>query len=160
MGAHSAAPRGHRRLRLRHWMIHRLSGWFGNCSAHIPRLPNSWAGSPNVPRAIRSSLEEIVRDLADRGVLSGDRGAYTCADEVTDVEVPATLQAAISARIDRLAPSAKLTLNAAAVIGLRFEATLLAGTGRPRRSRAAGRGGSHRPGGVHAGAPSTRFGIR
>jgi adenylate cyclase len=70
--------------------------------------------------------EEIVRDLEDRGVLSGERGAYTCAGEATDVDVPATVQAAIAARIDRLAPEAKLTLNAAAVIGLRFEDDLLA----------------------------------
>jgi adenylate cyclase len=69
--------------------------------------------------------EEIVRDLADRGVLSGERGAYTCANETTDVDVPATVQAAIAARIDRLAPEAKLALNAAAVIGLRFEEDLL-----------------------------------
>ena len=70
--------------------------------------------------------EEIVRDLVDREVLFGERGAYTCADEAADVEVPATVQAAIAARIDRLAPEAKLTLNAAAVIGLRFDEGLLA----------------------------------
>jgi hypothetical protein len=40
--------------------------------------------------------------------------------EVGDVTVPSTLQAAIAARIDRLSPAAKLTLNAAAVIGSRF----------------------------------------
>ena len=73
-----------------------------------------------------SFAEEIVRDLADRGVLCGERGAYTCADEATDVDVPATVQAATAARIDRLVPEAKLALNAAAVIGLRFEEALLA----------------------------------
>ncbi|MFZ0907573.1 MAG: hypothetical protein WAN71_27605 [Mycobacterium sp.] len=40
--------------------------------------------------------------------------------------MPATLQAAIAARIDRLGARAKRTLNAAAVIGLRFGADLLA----------------------------------
>jgi adenylate cyclase len=69
--------------------------------------------------------EEIVRDLADRGVLRGERGAYTCTD-AAEVEVPATVQAAIAARIDRLVPQAKLALNAAAVIGLRFDESLLA----------------------------------
>jgi adenylate cyclase len=39
--------------------------------------------------------------------------------------VPSTLQAAIGARIDRLDPAAKKTLNAAAVVGMRFDATLL-----------------------------------
>lgn len=39
--------------------------------------------------------------------------------------VPATLQATIAARIDRLDPKAKRTLSAAAVIGLRFGLNLL-----------------------------------
>jgi hypothetical protein len=69
--------------------------------------------------------EEIVRDLAERGVLVGDRGAYVCRAEVTDVSVPATIQATIAARIDRLDALAKHTLNAAAVIGLRFDAETL-----------------------------------
>ena len=64
--------------------------------------------------------EEIVRDLVGRGVLAGERGAYQCPDADVQVSVPATLQAAIAARIDRLDHAAKRTLNAAAVIGLRF----------------------------------------
>jgi class 3 adenylate cyclase len=73
--------------------------------------------------------EEIVRDLAERGVLCGERGAYTSTAEVADVSVPATLQAAIAARIDRLSPGAKRTLCAAAVIGTHFERDLLEGLG-------------------------------
>lgn len=69
--------------------------------------------------------QEIVRDLADRGVLVGARGAYRCADPTTEVAVPATLRAAIAARIDRLDGAAKRTLNAAAVIGTRFDTELL-----------------------------------
>lgn len=70
--------------------------------------------------------EEIVRDLAERSLLQGERGRYICAGDVIDVSVPATLQATIGARIDRLAPPAKRTLHAAAVIGARFGAELLA----------------------------------
>ncbi len=70
--------------------------------------------------------EEIVRDLADRGVLQGARGAYSCPAGSTDVSVPATLQVAIAARVDRLDAQAKRTLNAAAVIGIRFSPDLLA----------------------------------
>jgi class 3 adenylate cyclase len=51
--------------------------------------------------------EEMVRDLAERGVLRGERGAYLSAAEVDEVSVPATLQAAVAARIDRLDPKAK-----------------------------------------------------
>jgi adenylate cyclase len=69
--------------------------------------------------------EEIVRDLAERGVLRGERGAYVSMGEVAEVSVPATLQAIIAARIDRLPPQAKRTLNAAAVIGSRFNLDLL-----------------------------------
>jgi adenylate cyclase len=70
--------------------------------------------------------EEMVRDLAERGVLAGARGSYACQVEHADAAVPATLQATIAARIDRLALAAKRTLNAAAVIGLRFDAEQLA----------------------------------
>jgi class 3 adenylate cyclase len=69
--------------------------------------------------------EEIVRELAERGVLRGERGAYISTAEVAEVNVPATLQATIAARIDRLPPEAKRTLNAAAVIGSRFNLDVL-----------------------------------
>ena len=64
--------------------------------------------------------EEIIRDLADRGVLVGERGHYTCTTDIGEIRVPATLQATLAARIDRLSPAAKLSLRAAAVIGFRF----------------------------------------
>jgi class 3 adenylate cyclase len=69
--------------------------------------------------------EEIVRDLAERGVLQGNRNAYESTTDVGEVSVPATLQATIAARIDRLDPAAKRTLSAAAVIGSRFSRELL-----------------------------------
>jgi class 3 adenylate cyclase len=69
--------------------------------------------------------EEIVRDLSERDVLVGGRGCYLCTDRVADVHVPSTLQAVIAARIDRLEPGAKRTLNAAAVIGSRFTPDML-----------------------------------
>jgi class 3 adenylate cyclase len=69
--------------------------------------------------------EEIVRDLAERGVLRGTRSSYVSTVNVAEVSVPATLQATIAARIDRLDPAAKRTLSAAAVIGSRFSRDLL-----------------------------------
>jgi hypothetical protein len=69
--------------------------------------------------------EEIVRELAQRGVLQGKPGAYVSMEEVAEVGVPATLQATIAARIDRLDPNAKRTLSAAAVVGSRFGLDLL-----------------------------------
>jgi adenylate cyclase len=71
-------------------------------------------------------VEEMVRDLTDRGVLQGVRGAHVNTGGSGDVTVPATVHAAIAARIDRLDSAAKATLNAAAVIGVRFGTDLLA----------------------------------
>jgi class 3 adenylate cyclase len=73
--------------------------------------------------------EEMVRELAQRGALTGERGGYVCRADVAELSVPATVQAAIEARIDRLTGPAKLTLNAASVIGARFGAELLAALG-------------------------------
>jgi class 3 adenylate cyclase len=73
--------------------------------------------------------EEMVRELAQRGVLAGERGNYVCRADVTDITVPATVQAAIEARIDLLTAPAKRTLNAASVTGARFDTGLLAALG-------------------------------
>jgi class 3 adenylate cyclase len=69
--------------------------------------------------------EEIVRELAERGVLRGHPGEYISGAEAAEMNVPATLQATIAARIDRLDPKAKGTLSAAAVVGSRFTPDLL-----------------------------------
>jgi class 3 adenylate cyclase len=74
-------------------------------------------------------VEEMVRELAQRGVLEAERGGYVCRADVGEVSVPATVQAAIEARIDRLDTAAKRTLHAASVIGARFGAELLAALG-------------------------------
>jgi hypothetical protein len=70
--------------------------------------------------------EEMVRELVQRSVLAGERGSYVCGTNATEVTVPATVQAAIAARIDRLSAPARRTLNASSVIGARFGAELLA----------------------------------
>jgi hypothetical protein len=70
-------------------------------------------------------VEEMVRELAERDVLRGNRSAYVSAVSAAEVSVPATVQATIAARIDRLDPVAKRTLSAAAVIGSRFDPGLL-----------------------------------
>jgi class 3 adenylate cyclase len=69
--------------------------------------------------------EEMVRELAERRVLRGNRSAYVSTVGAAEVSVPATVQATIAARIDRLDPAAKRTLSAAAVIGSRFDPGLL-----------------------------------
>ena len=62
-------------------------------------------------------LEESVRTMAETGKLQGSRGAYRLAAALTSIQIPATVQAILAARIDRLAPENKRLLQAAAVIG-------------------------------------------
>ena len=73
--------------------------------------------------------EEMVRELAQRGVLTGERGGYLCRADIAELSVPATVQAAIEARIDRLSAPARRTMHAASVIGARFGAELLVALG-------------------------------
>jgi class 3 adenylate cyclase len=69
--------------------------------------------------------EEVVQALASSGSLIGDRGAYRLATSIETVALPATVQALLAARIDRLGEQAKHVLQAAAVIGKQFDQPLL-----------------------------------
>jgi predicted ATPase len=62
-------------------------------------------------------LEESVRTLAETGVLVGERGAYRLEQALAGLQVPATVQAVLAARIDRLPAEAKRLLQTAAVLG-------------------------------------------
>ena len=62
-------------------------------------------------------LEEIVRSLVDTGALSGKPGAYSATNLISDVRIPATLEALLASRIDRLSSGDKRLLQSAAVIG-------------------------------------------
>jgi len=62
-------------------------------------------------------LEEGVRALIDTGSLAGERGAYRLARPLPAIQVPATVEAVVAARIDRLAPEDKAILQTASVIG-------------------------------------------
>jgi class 3 adenylate cyclase/predicted ATPase len=62
-------------------------------------------------------LEESVRTLVETRALVGERGAYRLARPVHTLQIPATAQAILAARIDRLSPEHKRLLQAASVIG-------------------------------------------
>ncbi len=70
-------------------------------------------------------LEESVRALVETGALVGERGAYHLAQALPAVQVPATVQAVLTARIDRLPPEEKRLLQTAAVIGTEVPLALL-----------------------------------
>jgi class 3 adenylate cyclase/tetratricopeptide (TPR) repeat protein len=71
-------------------------------------------------------LEETVRTLVETGALAGERGAYRLTRPVETLQVPATVQTILAARIDRLPTEEKQLLQAASVIGKDFPYSLLA----------------------------------
>jgi tetratricopeptide (TPR) repeat protein len=70
-------------------------------------------------------LEEIVRTLVETKILTGMRGAYRLTKALEEIQVPATVQVVLAARIDRLPAEEKRLLQSAAVIGERVPFTLL-----------------------------------
>ena len=70
-------------------------------------------------------IEEVVHALAASGALAGERGAYRRTCSAADLDVPATVQSLLAARVDALADSDKLVLQTAAVIGKRFSELIL-----------------------------------
>lgn len=72
-------------------------------------------------------LEESVRTLVEMNVLGGERGNYRLAKPIASIQVPASVQAVLAARIDRLALEAKQLLQCASVIGKDFPFALLQG---------------------------------
>jgi class 3 adenylate cyclase/tetratricopeptide (TPR) repeat protein len=70
-------------------------------------------------------LEESVRALVETGVLVGTPGGYHLAQALPTIQVPATVQAVLAARIDRLPPKEKRLLQTAAVIGTEVPLPLL-----------------------------------
>jgi predicted ATPase len=62
-------------------------------------------------------LEESVGTLVETKALAGERGAYRLTRPVETIQVPATVQAVLAARIDRLEPEEKSLLQSASVVG-------------------------------------------
>src|SRR5262249_51911556 len=70
-------------------------------------------------------LEESVRTLVETQVLIGAPGAYRLAQALPSMQAPATVQAVLAARIDRLPSDEKHLLQTAAVIGHEVPVPLL-----------------------------------
>jgi class 3 adenylate cyclase/tetratricopeptide (TPR) repeat protein len=70
-------------------------------------------------------LEEMVRSLADGGILQGERGAYVLVQAIDHIDIPESVQSVLAARIDRLAPDLKFLVQTASVIGRELSFDLL-----------------------------------
>ena len=70
-------------------------------------------------------MEEVVQTLAEDGTLSGAPGQYRPIRAVSTLQLPATVQAILAARIDRLAADEKALLQQLSVIGREFPLSLV-----------------------------------
>src|SRR5438067_1994832 len=78
-------------------------------------------------------VEESIRSLVESGAVAKDeKGEWQLRERPAALEVPATLHGVVAARIDRLAPTAKETIQLASVIGQRFGDRVLREAGGPR----------------------------
>jgi len=93
-----------------HSLLHSLVGGEGTTAALKADLIERTGGNPFF-------LEEAVRTLVETGALVGERDAYQLARPTSDSTVPATVQAVLTARIDRLPAEDRQLLQTASVIG-------------------------------------------
>jgi class 3 adenylate cyclase/tetratricopeptide (TPR) repeat protein len=93
-------------------------------------LISNLLGAADVPPEVRDRIqaaaegnplfvEEMLAMLIDDGLLERDDGAWSAAD-LSDVSVPPTITALLTARIDRLAPAERAVLERASVVGKQF----------------------------------------
>jgi class 3 adenylate cyclase/tetratricopeptide (TPR) repeat protein len=74
-------------------------------------------------------IEESIRTLVETGALAGERSAYRLTRPIQAIEVPATVQVILAARIDRLSTEDKRLLQTASVIGKDVPLVLLQAVG-------------------------------
>jgi class 3 adenylate cyclase len=70
-------------------------------------------------------IEEVVHALLDQGALARPAGVPVLTRPVAEIHIPATVQAVLAARIDRLPERVKQVLQTAAVIGKTFAEPVL-----------------------------------
>lgn len=108
------------------------------CGSHLPMLPLQKAGARELLDGLLGQdqglasikdklfqitqgnpfyLEETVQTLKELNVLSGTAGSGQSVERLSELEVPASVQSTLEARIDRLDPDHKHVLHYAAAIG-------------------------------------------
>jgi class 3 adenylate cyclase/tetratricopeptide (TPR) repeat protein len=99
-------------------LLRELLGTDPSVAALARRLAENTEGNPLY-------IEESVRTLAETGVIAGASGAYRLVCDLDTLAMPASVQAILASRIDRLAPEDKRLLQAAAVVGVDVPYALL-----------------------------------
>ncbi|MGZ4109254.1 MAG: adenylate/guanylate cyclase domain-containing protein [Actinomycetota bacterium] len=81
--------------------------------AALSRITDAGGGNPLF-------VEEMLRMLEDDGLLREHDGAWRVTADLSGVRVPASIQALLSARLDRLTPDERTVIRAAAIVGKDF----------------------------------------
>ena len=111
--------------------------------ADSERLVDHLLGASDLPDVVRAHIvsvaegnplfvEELLATLVERDVLRRTGGRWTTTETV--IPVPASIQALIAARIDRLPDPERLVLELASIEGKRFTRTLVAGLAADERA--------------------------
>jgi class 3 adenylate cyclase/tetratricopeptide (TPR) repeat protein len=79
----------------------------------VERLLSTTEGNPLF-------VEEMVLSLQDRGLLQGDKDLHAVSGEALEIEVPASVQAVLAARLDALPEDERSIAQRAAVVGRFF----------------------------------------
>lgn len=80
----------------------------------IDRILQAAAGNPLY-------AEQMMLMLVDEGVVRNEAGRWVMSDTTQPIQVPATIQALLEARVDKLRTTERLTVEPASVIGVEFE---------------------------------------
>ena len=70
-------------------------------------------------------IEELTQNLVENGYITREEGRYFLSLKPTDIQVPATIQGIIAARLDRLEGNLKKIMQTASVIGREFAFRIL-----------------------------------
>jgi len=70
-------------------------------------------------------IEEVIRSLIERDLVYHEDGRWKARSEISDMDVPDTIQSVLLSRVDRLQAEAKYVLQCASVIGRLFKYRLL-----------------------------------
>jgi class 3 adenylate cyclase/tetratricopeptide (TPR) repeat protein len=99
-------------------LVHNILGGLALEPALEKRIVEKTKGNPFF-------VEEIVRELLDRGDIVKSNGRYVSSRPIDQLHIPNTVQAVLAARMDRLSEDLKRTMQVASVIGRDFAFKIL-----------------------------------
>ncbi|MFZ0665424.1 MAG: BTAD domain-containing putative transcriptional regulator [Acidimicrobiales bacterium] len=66
-------------------------------------------------------VQEILRNLVERGILGERRGALTTSEPITSIDIPESVREVVVRRLRRMSPSTRMVLSVASVTGVAID---------------------------------------